>query len=103
MERRERSLTSRTRFQRTSLRPLVRIAVLVDVVVQERSDHVVRRGDGVEVTGEVQVDLLHRKDLSVATTSSTALHTEARGQERASRSATDRLMTEAVHTESRGR
>ena len=92
-------MTSRTRFQRTSLSPLVRIAVLVDVVVQERSDHIVRRGDGVEVTGEVQVNLLHGKHLSVATTSSTALHTEARA-ERGLTQCDDRLITESVHTES---
>ena len=52
-----------------------------------------------EVTSEVQVDLLHRKHLSVATTGSTALHTEARA-ERGLTQCDDRLMTEAVHTES---
>ena len=52
-----------------------------------------------EVTGEVQVDLLHRKHLSVATTGSTALHTEARA-ERGLTQCDDRLMPEAVHTES---
>ena len=52
-----------------------------------------------EITSEVQVDLLHRKHLSVASTGSTALHTEARA-ERGLTQCDDRLMTEAVHTES---
>ena len=35
----------------------------VDVVVDHRGQQVVGRGDGVEIAGEVQVDLLHRRDL----------------------------------------
>lgn len=34
-------------------------AMLVEVVVEQRRNHVVRRGDSVEVAGEVEIDLLH--------------------------------------------
>ena len=43
---------------------------------------VVRRGDGVEVAREVQVDLVHRDDLGVAATGGAALHPEHRAERR---------------------
>ena len=46
---------------------------LLDVVVQHGSDEVVGVLDGVEVTGEVQVDVLHGDHLRVAATSRAAL------------------------------
>ena len=53
MLRSERSLTSSTRRQSTSLSPKAfRREVLVEVVVEQGRDHVVRGGDGVEVAGE---------------------------------------------------
>ena len=52
----------------------------VDVVVKQSRNHVVGRRDRVEVAREVEVNLLHREHLGVATTSGTALHTEARAQ-----------------------
>src|SRR5690606_32636725 len=39
----------------------------VDVVVDHRAEQVVRAGDRVEVAGEVEVDVLHRHDLGIAT------------------------------------
>ena len=41
----------------------VQRVALVDVVVNERGQRVVGAGDRVEITGEVQVDLLHRHHL----------------------------------------
>ena len=54
-----------------------RVAV-VDVVVDERGQQVVGQPDRTEVAGEVQVDVLHRDDLGVATTGRAALHAEDR-------------------------
>src|SRR6185312_6868426 len=49
---------------------------LVEVVVEHRGEQVVRRCDRVEVTGEVQVEDLHRYDLAVAAARGTALDPE---------------------------
>ena len=54
----------------------------VDVVVDQRREQIVRRGDGVEVAGEVEVDVLHRDDLGVAAAGRAALHAEARAERR---------------------
>ncbi len=48
----------------------------VDVVVDHRGQQVVGRGDGVEVAGEVQVDLVHRHHLRIAAAGRAALHAE---------------------------
>ena len=50
------------------------------MVIQHGGQQVVGSANGVEVTGEVQVDVLHRDDLSVAATGSAALNTEHRAQ-----------------------
>ena len=47
-----------------------------EVVVEERGRQVVRRGDRVQVAGEVEVDVLHRQDLAVATARGAALEAE---------------------------
>ena len=52
--------------------------MLVDVVVQQGRNHVVSRGDGVEVTSKVEINLLHRQYLCITAASSTALDTKAR-------------------------
>ena len=54
----------------------------VDVVVDHRGEQVVGGGDGVEVAGEVQVDLVHRHHLGVAAAGRAALHAEAGAQRR---------------------
>ena len=53
---------------------------LLDVVVQHSGQQVVGRADGVEVAGEVEVDVLHGDDLGVAAAGGAALHTEHRAE-----------------------
>ena len=60
----------------------VELVAPVDVVVQHRREQVVRRRDRVEVTGEMEVDLLHRHHLGMATAGSTTFHPEARPERR---------------------
>ena len=67
--------------------------VPVDVVVDHRGEQVVRRGDGVEVAGEVEVDLVHRHDLGEAAAGGAALHAEA-GAERGLAQAEHRLLAD---------
>ena len=56
------------------------VLVLVDIVVQQSRNHVVSRSDGMEVTGEMQVDLVHREHLSISSSGSSSLHSEARAE-----------------------
>ena len=44
--------------------------------LNSRSEKVVRGGDGVDVTREVEIELVHRNNLTVASTSSTTLDAE---------------------------
>ena len=67
----------------------------VDVVVDQRRQQVVRGRDGVEVAGEMQVDVFHRHDLGVAAAGRAALHAEA-GTEARLAQADDRLLADAV-------
>jgi hypothetical protein len=48
----------------------------VDVVVDQRRQQVVRRPDGMEVAGEMEVDVLHRHDLGIAAAGRAAFHAE---------------------------
>ena len=52
------------------------------MVVEHRGKQVVRRADGVEVTGKVEVDVLHRDDLGIAAAGGTAFHPEHRAERR---------------------
>ena len=54
----------------------------IDMVVEQRREQVVRRRDGVEVAGEVQINVLHRHDLGIAAAGRTALHAERRAERR---------------------
>ena len=54
------------------------------MVVKEGGGEVVRRANGVDVAGEVQVELFHWDHLAVATTSGAALDTEDRAEARLS-------------------
>ena len=54
----------------------------VDVIVDERSQKIVGRGDGVEIAGEVEVDVLHWHHLGIAAAGRAALHAEAGAQAR---------------------
>ena len=49
---------------------------LLDVVVQHGGQQVIGRADGMEVAGEVEVDVLHGDDLSIAAAGGAALHAE---------------------------
>ena len=60
----------------------VELVAVVDVVVDQRGEQVVRRGEGGEVAGEVQVDVGHRHDLGVAAAGRAALHAEHRTHRR---------------------
>ena len=54
------------------------LVALVQVVVEHRGQHVVRGGDRVHVTGQVQVQRLERDDLAVAAAGRAALDPERR-------------------------
>jgi len=51
---------------------------LVEMVVDECREHVVRGGDGVEVTRKMEVEEFHRNDLAIAAARSAALNAEGR-------------------------
>ena len=69
---------------------------LVDVVIQHGSQQVVCSTDCVEVTGEVQVDVLHGDDLCVAAACSTALDAEDGSQGRLTES-NDNILAQNLH------
>ena len=58
----------------------VQSIALIDVVIQHSGQQVVGSADCMEVTGEVQVDVLHGDNLSVAAAGSTALNAKHRAQ-----------------------
>ncbi len=68
------------------------IAVM-EVRIDQCREQVVRRGDGMEVAGEMQIEVLHRDDLRVAATRCAALHAED-GAERGLPQAEHRLAAE---------
>ena len=53
---------------------------LLDMVVEHGCEQVVGRADGMKVTGEVQVDVLHGDDLGIAAAGCAALDAEDRSQ-----------------------
>ncbi len=57
------------------------VAVL-DVVIQHRGQEVVGHLDGVEVAGELEIDVLHRRHLGVTAAGGAPLHAEAWAQRR---------------------
>ena len=73
----------------------VELVAVVHVVVDQRGEEIVGRGDRGEVAGEVQVDVGHRHDLAVAATGRAALHAEHRAHRRLAE-ARDRAMPEPV-------
>ena len=52
------------------------------MIVNQRRQQVVGDADGVEITGEMEVDILHRNHLRVAAAGGAALHAEAGAQRR---------------------
>jgi hypothetical protein len=69
----------------------------IDVVVDHRREEIVGGGDGVEISGKVQVDIVHRHDLGVAAAGSAPLHAEARTK-RGLAEADDGTLADAVET-----
>ena len=67
----------------------------VDVVVNHRGEQVVGDADGVEVAGEMEVDILHRHNLGIAAAGRPALHAEA-GSERGLAQAHGRALADPV-------
>ena len=56
--------------------------LVVEAVVEERAGQVVGRADGVDVAGQVEVEVLHRDDLAVAAAGRAALDPEHRPEGR---------------------
>ena len=48
---------------------------VMEMIVEHRGEEIVSAGDGVEIAGEMQVDVLHRNHLRVSTPSSPAFAT----------------------------
>ena len=69
---------------------------LLDVVVEHGGQQVVGVLYGMEVAGEVQVDVLHGDELGIATTSRAALYAED-GTQGGLAQSEHRLVTEGVH------
>ena len=66
------------------------------MVIEHRSEQVVCSADGVEVAGEVQVDVFHRNDLRIAAACCTALDAEDRAQRRLTQS-DEHVLAELLH------
>lgn len=66
----------------------------VDVIVDERSEQIVGGSDGVEIAGEVQVDVHHRHDLGTAAAGGAAFKTK-HGSQRRPADTDDRLLADA--------
>ena len=56
--------------------------LVMDAVVQERGGQIVRRSNRVVVAGQVEIEVLHRNDLAVATAGRPALDAEDRSERR---------------------
>ena len=71
----------------------VEFVALLDVVVQHGGKEVIGRPDGVEVTGEVEVDVLHGDDLGISAAGRTPFEAEDRS-ERGFTQSEDRIFAE---------
>ena len=58
------------------------IVAPVDVIVDHGGQKIVRRGDRVEIAGEMKIHVLHWHDLRIAAARRSALHPEARTERR---------------------
>src|SRR5262245_50958371 len=65
------------------------------MVVDQRREQIVGGADRMEVAGEMEVDVLHRHNLSVAASRRAALHAET-GTERGFADADDSLLADLV-------
>ena len=73
-------------------------SVLIDIVVEQGCNHVVGRGDRMEVAREVEIDLVHRQHLCIAPAGGTAFLTEA-GTEGRLTQCHDSILADGVHAE----
>ena len=74
------------------------MAILIQMVVEQCRNHVVSRGNGVEIAREVEVDVLHWEDLCVSASCCATLHAETRAEGRFAKDR-DRLLPDFVQTE----
>jgi hypothetical protein len=86
-----RSFTSITRRQSTRRDVDAELVAVVEVVVEHRGQQVVGRGDGVEVAGEVEVDLLAGTTIELAAAGGAALQAEGRPERRLAQRQADAL------------
>ena len=77
-----RSLMSTTRGQRIPCGSILQRVLVVQAVVDEGGGEVVRGTDRVDVTGQVEVEVLHRDDLAVAAAGRATLDSEDRAERR---------------------
>ena len=70
---------------------------LIDMVIKHSGKKIVCRADSVEVTGKVEVDVLHRNNLCIATACSTTLDTE-NGAERRLAECYKNILADFSHT-----
>ena len=91
-----RSFMSMTRRQTIAAGVDAERVAPVDVVVDHRREQIVRAGDGVEIAGEMEVDVLHRHDLRIAAAGRAALHAEARAERRLAQADACALLADAV-------
>jgi hypothetical protein len=73
----------------------IELVAPIDMVVDHRREQIVGGADGVEIAGEMEVDVLHRHDLRVAAAGSAPLHPEA-GAERRLADADDGLLADGI-------
>ena len=73
----------------------VELVAPIDMIVDQRREQIVGGTDGVEVAGEMQVDVLHGHDLRVAAAGGATLHPEA-GPKRWLANADDGLLADLV-------
>ena len=71
-----------TAFPGDLLHVNAQLVALLNMVVQHGGQQVVGRADGVEVPGEVEIDVLHGHHLGVSAAGGAALHAEHRPQGR---------------------
>ena len=74
------------------------MAILIKMVVEQRGNHVVSRRNGMKISREMQIDILHGQDLCVSASRCTTLHAETRA-ERWFAKDRNRLLSDFVQTE----
>ena len=73
----------------------VELVAPIDVIVDQRREQIVGGADGMEIAGEMEVDVLHRHDLRIAAAGRAALHAEAGAKARLAH-ADERLLADMI-------